>query len=450
MYVNSQDVENMSQSFMKRKTLIGLMTVAMAVTNVSAETLEEVVAKTLKTNPEVLADIHARLASDEVVKQAAAGYKPTLDIEAGIGREWTDSPSTQSRSVNLKRGEASFIATQMLYDGFDTKHQVQRSQALADAAANQIADTSQRVAFNTVQAYLNVLRNDELVSIAQENLASHERVNEQIELRAKSGVARAADVDQSTARVSLSQSSVLAAQGRQIDAQTNYQRVVGEAPASLSVTEDCCNKLPTSLTSALETAMKQHPALDRAVARHEAALAETGVANSTFHPQVNFEIEGSADNNLDGTEGHDKDLLAMVRLRQNLSSGGADTARVAETEHLSAQQKELAMSTQREIEEDVRLSWNALERTASQLPFLKQHADSTINSYEAYQQQFNLGQRTLLDLLDVENEKFTSQTDYINAKYDHQIACYQLLASMGVLTDNLGIQLAEESTASTK
>ncbi len=182
----------MGQLFMKRKTLIGLMTVAMAVTNVSAETLEEVVAKTLKTNPEVLANIHARLASDEVVKQAAAGYKPTLDVEAGIGREWTDSPSTQSRSVNLKRGEASFRATQKLYDGYDTKHQVQRSQALADAAANQIADTSQRVAFNTVQAYLNVLRNDELVTIADENLTSHERVNEQIELRAESGVARAA------------------------------------------------------------------------------------------------------------------------------------------------------------------------------------------------------------------------------------------------------------------
>jgi adhesin transport system outer membrane protein len=203
--------------------------------------------------------------------------------------------------------------------------------------------------------------------------------------------------------------------------------------------------MPTSLEAALQTAMEKHPALDRYFALHEAALSETGVAKAAFHPKLNFEIEGSADNNLDGTEGHDKDLLAMIRLRQNLLNGGADSARVSETVHLSEQQKQLALSQQRDIEQDVRLSWSALQRAASQLPFLKQHAESTVKSYEAYQQQFKLGQRTLLDLLDSESEKFSAETAYIDAKYDHQIACYQLLASMGVLTDNLGVALAEQT-----
>ncbi len=395
----------------------------------------------------MLADINSRLAADAVIDQAAAGYKPTLDIEAGIGREWSRNSSTQFDTVNLKRGEASFIATQRLYDGFETKHQVDRAKSLANAAAHQIADTSERIAFEAAQAYLNVMRTDEQLVIAQDNVTSHERVSEQIELRAKSGVARAADIDQATARVSLSQSNLYAAQGSQIDAQTNYHRVVGEAATELASTKDCCMEMPTSLEAALQIAMEKHPALDRYVALHEAALSETGVAKSAFQPKVNFEIEGSADNNLDGTEGHDKDLLAMIRLRQNVLNGGADSARVSETVHLSEQQKQLALTQQRDIEEDVRLSWSALQRAASQLPFLKQHAESTAKSYEAYQQQFKLGQRTLLDLLDSESERFAAETAYIDAKYDHQIACYQLLASMGVLTENLGIALAEQTEA---
>jgi adhesin transport system outer membrane protein len=427
--------------------LISMMAATLAFSHVGhADTIEDVVAKTLQTHPEVLADINSRLAADAAIEQAAAAYKPTLDVELGIGREWSRNSSTQFDTVNLKRGEASFIATQKIYDGFETKHQVARAQAISNAAAHQIADTSERIAFEAAQAYLNVLRSDEQVALAQKNLTSHQRVNEQIELRVKSGVARAADIDQSTARVSLSQSSLFAAQGQEIDAQTNYQRVVGEMPAdNLALTKDCCMDMPTSLEAALQTAMEQHPALDRYVALHEAALAETSVAKSAFQPKVNFEIEGSADNNLDGTEGHDKDLLAMIRLRQNLLNGGADSARISETVHLSEQQKQLALTQQREIEHDVRLSWSSLQRAASQLPFLKQHAESTTKSYEAYQQQFKLGQRTLLDLLDSENEKFNAEISYINAKYDHQIACYQLLASMGVLTENLGIELAEQT-----
>jgi len=429
-------------------SLITLMMTSIALSNVTyAESIEDVVAKTLSSHPEVLADINSRLAADAVIDQAAAGYKPTLDVELGIGREWSRSSSTQFDTVNLKRGEASFIARQKLYDGFETKHQVDRAQSLANAAAHQIADTSERIAFEAAQAYLNVMRTDELVDVAQQNVTSHERVNEQIELRAKSGVARASDVDQATARVSLSQSNLFAAEGSQVDADTSYRRVVGEAPSEeLALTEDCCTQMPTSLEASLQTAMEKHPALDRYVALHEAALAETGVANSAFHPKVNFEIEGSADNNLDGTEGHDKDLLAMIRLRQNLLNGGADSARVSETLHLSEQQKQLALAKQRDIEEDVRLSWSALQRAASQLPFLKQHAESTAKSYQAYQQQFKLGQRTLLDLLDSESEKFSAETAYIDAKYNHQIACYRLLASMGVLTENLGVELASQSS----
>jgi adhesin transport system outer membrane protein len=411
----------------------------------SADTLNEVVEKALKTNPEVLAQVNAQLAATEVVKQAEAGYKPTLDVEAGIGRERSRNPNTQSNLVNNKRGESSFTATQMLYDGFNTKYNVDRSQALAEVASYQIADTSQRIAFETAQAYMNVLRADELVAVAEDSLDTHVKVNDQIQRRVESGVSNQSNVDQAMGRVALANSNKVAADGNRTEALISYKRLVGEEPGELEPEKDCCQNLPENLKQAIDLALENHPALDKHIASHEASLAATGVADSSFHPTVNLEIEGSADNNLDGTEGHDKDLRAMLRLRQNLLNGGADTARVAETEHLAELEKSLAMQKQREIEKDVRLSWNSFKRSANQLPFLQQHAVSTEQSAEAYKQQFLLGQRTLLDLLDSEAELADARSSYINARYDYMVACYNLFASMGMLTDRLNIALPEQA-----
>jgi adhesin transport system outer membrane protein len=139
----------------------------------------------------------------------------------------------------------------------------------------------------------------------------------------------------------------------------------------------------------------------------------------------------------------------MFRLRHNLANGGYDSARIAETEHLTEQQKQLVLKTQREVEADVRLAWNALKRANSRLPHLKTHAESAAKTHEAYQQQFNLGQRTLLDLLDQENERFTAKTDYIHGFYDEKIACYRVLASMGVLVETMGLTPVDDSVVVT-
>jgi len=430
-----------------RNTLSALLIAGLALSPslLSAETLNEVVDKALRTNPEVLSEVNAQLAATEAVKQAEAGYNPTLDVEAGIGRERSRNPNTQFDSVKEKRGEASFSATQMLYDGFKTKYSVDRTQALADAASHQIADTSQRIAFETAQAYMDVLRADELVAVAEDSLEIHEKVNDQIQRRVESGVSNQSNVDQAMGRVALANSNKIAADGNRSEALISYKRVVGEEPGELELEQDCCQNLPENLKQAIDMALENHPALDKHIASHEAALAATGEADSSFRPTVNLEIEGSADNNSDGSQGHDKDLLAMVRLRQNLLNGGADSARVAETEHLSELEKSLAMLKQREIEEEVRLSWNVFKRSVNQLPFLQQHAVSTEQSAEAYKQQFLLGQRSLLDLLDSEVELAEARSSYINARYDYILACYHLFASMGMLTDRLNVALADEA-----
>jgi len=198
----------------------------------------------------------------------------------------------------------------------------------------------------------------------------------------------------------------------------------------------------------LTNAFSAHPMLRAAASSYDAALSQNLGANAPLMPRVDFEASASWNNNLDGVKGKNEDVMAMLRLRQNLLRGGADIARIDETEHLSEQQKQLAEHAKRDVEQSVRLSWNALAIVSDRLPLLKAHAESAANTYKAYLLQFNNGQRTLLDLLDVQNEYFQSQSQYIQAQYDERYARYRLLASTGSLIKSLELTPPGEAVVS--
>ncbi|MED5508938.1 MAG: TolC family outer membrane protein [Pseudomonadota bacterium] len=412
----------------------------------SAQSLTEAVDKTIKSNPNVLADANFRRSVDKTIDQARAGYYPQVDLNLGIGKERAENNSTAPGHRTLTRGEAGLSASQMLYDGFATKSAVEQTQSQAESAGYSVFDTAETTSLRAVQVYLDVLRRQELLKLTEANLESHERIYSQIEQRFESGVGNSANLEQTKGRLALSEANLTSNKGNLDDALSSYNRVVGnmpESPADPGL--DCCDKAPATLEEALAIAYHEHPALRSAMAQHEAALAQEQGAEAPFHPRVDLELSTRADNNLDGDKGHEKEILAMVRLRYNLLNGGADKARLEETGFLSQQAREEANIAMRDIERDVRLSWNSLDNLSHQLPVLKQRMESALKTRDAYQEQFNLGQRTLLDLLDTENEVLTASAEYTNAYYDHLYACYWLAETMGKLLEHLELEAPEEA-----
>jgi adhesin transport system outer membrane protein len=413
---------------------------------VSAQSLTEAVDKTIKSNPTVLANANYRQSVDKTIDQARAGYYPQVDLNLGIGRERTENNTTAPGHTHLTRGEAGLSASQMLYDGFATKSSIEQTQSLSESAGYDVFDTAETTSLRAVQVYLDVLRRQDLLALTETNLESHDTIFSQIDQRSQSGVGNSADLEQTKGRVALSQANLVSNQGNLQDAMSNYNRVVGNMPESPTDPGlDCCNNAPATLEDALAIAYHQHPALRAAMAQHEAALAQEQGAEAPFHPRVDFELSTRADNNLDGDKGHEKEVLAMLRLRYNLLNGGADKARLEETSFLSQQAREEANIAMRDIERDVRLAWNSLDNLSHQLPVLEQRKASAEETRSAYQQQFNIGQRTLLDLLDTENEVLTASAAYINAYYDHLYACYWLAESMGKLLENLELEAPEQA-----
>jgi adhesin transport system outer membrane protein len=264
-------------------------------------------------------------------------------------------------------------------------------------------------------------------------------------LRSERGVGRKADVDQSKGRMALATANLVAEQSNLRDSETSYLRVIGIAPESLMDPESPVVLLPGTLDEAIERAKSNHPTLKTAESDVESAYAQHDTAKSPFHPRVHFELGATSNHDIDGVPGTNKDITAMIRLRYNLLNGGRDEARREETAHLINQASEIRNNTLRQVEESTRLSWNALQTVNNQMGFFKQHVESSELSRDAYQQQFSLGQRTLLDLLDSENEVFVARTSYVNAQYDQLYAMYRILNSMGVLMESLGVAAPETS-----
>jgi adhesin transport system outer membrane protein len=260
-------------------------------------------------------------------------------------------------------------------------------------------------------------------------------------LRAERGVGRKADEDQSLGRLALAEANLMAEQSNLRDAETAYLRVVGIAPESLSEPTSPISLLPETVEEAIDQAIENHPTLQLANFDVESAYAQHETAKAPFYPDLHLEVGTRADHNLDGQPGNDKDLVAMLRLRYNLYNGGKDTARREETAYLINQAAEIRNNTHRQVEESVRLSWNAWQTVKNQMMSREQHVTSSEKARDAYQQQFNLGQRTLLDLLDSENELFRARTALVNTQVDEMYSIYRILNSMGGLLQSLEVAL---------
>jgi len=413
-----------------------------------AETLQDAVQYTINENPEIQSAKSERLAVEQEISQVKAGYFPTVDIAVGAGWERSFNSSTKadgSESKSLGRDEASIQIRQMIYDGFATASEVNRQTARTNSRAYTVFGQAEITALSAVEAYINVLRREELLALAEENLALHRSTNDQIISRSERGVGRTADVQQSTGRLSLAQKNALSEVGNLKDAQTAYLRIVGQLPHELEAVTAPTDALPASFDQAVDGAIANHPILKSANSDIQSAIAQHATAKTAFLPRVDLELSATHNKDIDGIEEVNEDAAAMVRLRYNLYNGGKDAARRKETAQLINQAKSIRDNTYRQAVESMRLSWIAHQTVKNQMAFFESHRDASIKSNEAYQKQFNIGRRSLLDLLDSANEMFVAKSAYTNAKYDELFAQFRILASAGALNNHLNITLPEET-----
>ncbi|KWR75298.1 TolC family outer membrane protein [Cupriavidus sp. IDO] len=428
--------------------LAAMCLAAVLVPAANAQTLQEAVEQAVRTNPDVLATTYHRLAADQGLKQARAGYLPRVDVGAGIGRERLDSTDTRILGLSetdLTRKTSSLTLTQMLFDGFAVKSSVEGQKARVASSAYNVGATAEDIALRTVAAYLEVLRREDNVSAAGENLQAHQRIYEQIKERSEGGVGRRADLYQAQSRLALAQDYLRSEEGGLQDARTAYVRLVGAPPSALVKPPSLAQALPPTEAAALNTAMTNHPALKAAQADVDGAEALHSAAKAGLWPRLDLELAVNHDR--PGPLGPSHDRSAMLRLRYNIFRGGADVARISETASQTREAEEALKRTQRQVQESLSLAFNAYLTSRERLTVLKQYVNSGEATREAYALQFSVGRRTLLDLLNAENEYYNARITYLSGQYAELASQYRLFAGMGQLLDTLQIALPIEAAA---
>jgi adhesin transport system outer membrane protein len=267
---------------------------------------------------------------------------------------------------------------------------------------------------------------------------------DQIQAKAQAGVGRRVDMEQAGGRLALAESNLITETSNLHDVTARYQRIVGEipppqlAPADLTKTA-----IPAGNNEAASAALKQSPAIKATVAGVRAAQAEARGQQSAFMPRIDLRASENWQHNYLGTQGGYRDQVVEVALNYNLFKGGSDRARSRELAERLNQAKDLRDKACRDVRQTLAIAYNDTKRLAEQLRFLDQHQLAQEKVRDAYRKQFDIGQRTLLDLLDTENELFQARRAYANAENDLNVAYGRTHAAIGDLMPTLGLTRLE-------
>ncbi|SHF39550.1 outer membrane protein, adhesin transport system [Marinomonas polaris DSM 16579] len=400
-----------------------------------AITLEEATYTAIENNPAVRQAVAKYRESKENADIARrSGYYPSVDLSAGIGRETTYADNSNPDDIDLTRRELKLALNQPLFNGFSTKNEVERLNSEAEADRWSALISVENTALEVAQVYANILRYRELVGLAELNLKTHERIYGQIKLKSDSGIGRQSDLSQITARLAKAHANHFAAINNLQDAESNYKNIVGEMPPKdLIYPMPDKDLIPKNLDSAINESLKKNPAIEGA--RWDVAATESAqkITDADKYPTISFGLERTWNNNIDGDRGPSEDLLAMVRLNYNLYSGGTHKRKQEVAVQQNLQASEIRRNTIRDTELTVRLAWAAFEATTGQKEQIREYVIATKESQIAYEKQFRLGRRTLLDVLDSENELFQARQDYVNADYDELFSEFRLFNAKGEL-----------------
>ncbi|WP_431023497.1 TolC family outer membrane protein [Halomonas sp. H5] len=401
----------------------------------TAGNLTEAAQRAINTNPEVQASWNGFQAAMDEVGVARGNYFPSVDLVGGIGREAREGDGRGSFSSDF----AEISLTQMLYDGFATHSAVEQLDRAKLVRYYELLGASEEVALETTRAYLDVQRFRELVALARDNYGEHLRVFNQIEDRVRTGAGRGVDLQQISGRLALAESNLLTEASNLHDVSARYLRIVGELPAdNLAPAPGLDDGMPPSVAEAVQMAYEGNPNFHAAIENIAAARAEREGARSGFHPRLDFRARHGT-NNLDDVAGRRDHTVVELVASINLFRGGSDLAEFRRTSDLLEQSMDLRDLECTNVRQTTQIAYNDTRRLREQMEFLNQHRQSIDRVRGAYQQQFDIGQRTLLDVLDSENEYFEASRAYANAQYDLALAHARTLAAMGSLLPALGI-----------
>jgi TolC family type I secretion outer membrane protein len=416
-----------------RPLLLALAVAALAPAPGAAQSINEALTITYQSNPTLRAARAELRAVNEGVAQELSNWRPlvTLESSAGVEQIERDKPSDDSNTRSPYDAELNVV--QPLYRGGRTVAGTEQAEQAVLAQRAFLKTVEQGVLFDAAAAYLDVWRDQSILQLTIKNEQVIARQLEASEDRFEVGEVTRTDVAQSESRLSRATAERIQAEGNLASSRAIFQRVVGVYPEIL-VQPDLLTGLPENLEDLIEISIREDPRIVQAVYDERAAQKSVRVAEGELLPSVQLRAGLQHQDEFVNSENTFQEARLMAELLVPLYQQGAVSSRVRQAKQIASQRRIEVDEIRLLAREDAIEAWESLQTAKAQIVSFKAGVSSTKIALEGVRQENLVGSRTVLDVLDAEQEVLDAQVSLVVANRDELLADFALKQAMGHLT----------------
>ena len=407
-----------------------------------AFTLGDAANEIVHTHPEVKEKLHSFKAAIETHKYSKAGYLPTIDFQVSLGSETTKSQTTRDEYETLLKRETSLKLVENLFNGFATKNDVLEQKEKYISASLEIIEKANAITLRVSQTYLNILKYKNILALEQENIQNYEKILGQIQEKVKGGFSPLSDSLQVQTRYTLAKASLQTTKNSLENELAKFHKLLGRFLALSDFEEPTYDfSVPLELNNAIKFALKNNPTIKIANHTLKAKKYSYEKMKKTKWPTIDAIFKAENNENTGALEGSTERYYAGIELKYNIFNGFADTTQEQKEISLLHKEHELRNGKRRDIIESVILAFKTYNDLVTKETILTQHVEFAKQTNDAYYEEFRIGKRTLLDVLNIETEYNTAQKEFTTNKYEKLTAKYELLSYLGTLSNKIGVNV---------
>lgn len=408
-----------------------------------AVSMPEVIGLAMISNPEIIQAQMNKEAIEFERKQAEGLYYPRVDVEASLGTRRLENSTRRTLGISddwLTPAELSAVADWTVFSFGRRRGELLRQAARVDGASLRVVERSEFIALQVARQYLDVLLQQRIVAASLDNVAFHRNLVGDLGQGVTQGSISVADQQQAEERLQSALVRHAEAEQDLADARISLRALAGIDVDRVIVPDTLAGSVVGTENELIGLARTNNPRVQETAADVDAANALVISAKGDLAPTVGVEVRGRAGEDIDGFSGDTNDVQARAYVRWNIFDGGINRAKVQEMVRRSSEARYRHHQALREAEEDARSAWNAMQSQATIVGALDRQSQVSDDLLLSYRSQFNVGRRSLLDVLDAQNTRYNTQVRLETARFSEMFARYQVLASANQFLSSLGVR----------
>jgi len=418
--------------------LCGALVSIVALSGISAdpaqgETLEQALAAAYHNNPTLLARRARMRATDEQVPQALSGWRPTVTLSGDAGLSEVDTNTSTNREQSREPRSASLSVSQPLYSGGRTVAATSGAKNAVQAERARLMSTEQSVMLDAATAYMDVVRDQAVLQLNRNNEQVLVRQLEATRDRFEVGEITRTDVHQAEARLAGATADRIQAEGNLEASRAAYVNVIGKEPGDVQRPAPS-GDLPSNLSTAIKAATTGNPNVIAATYDEKSAQDSIAQVRGELLPTVSLDASASRAFDTAGEGSRVDTLSAMVTLNVPLYQAGAVYSRLRQARQSAAESRQTGHQSRRDATEAATRAWEALQTARAQIKSFGVQIEASKIALDGVQREATVGSRTVLDVLDTEQELLDAQVSLVRAQRDETVAIFELRSAIGLLT----------------